>query len=144
MVCYLTRVLFWQIWSPHLGINLELLWLPFFSAWAVATNQSQKAFGVTLGGEFSTAINDCGLWWEFAHLYPGLPIHVVIFFRVLPSDLVFVFVLSHRLSGIGSTPGSPNCATWDNWSVSHSAICLTPLSYDQLTCGYSSRTHLPW
>jgi hypothetical protein len=32
------------------------------SAWAIATNQSQKAFGVTVGGEFSTAINDCGLW----------------------------------------------------------------------------------
>ncbi|KAF8215056.1 glycoside hydrolase superfamily [Mycena galopus ATCC 62051] len=31
-------------------------------AWAIATNQSSKAFGVTLGGEFSTAINDCGLW----------------------------------------------------------------------------------
>jgi len=31
-------------------------------AWAIATNQSQKAFGVTLGGEFSSAINDCGLW----------------------------------------------------------------------------------
>ncbi|KAJ3711732.1 glycoside hydrolase superfamily [Lentinula raphanica] len=31
-------------------------------AWAIATNQSSKAFGLTLGGEFSTAINDCGLW----------------------------------------------------------------------------------
>jgi glucan 1,3-beta-glucosidase len=31
-------------------------------SWAIATNQSSKAFGVTLGGEFSTAINDCGLW----------------------------------------------------------------------------------
>ncbi|KAG6813013.1 hypothetical protein H0H92_014751 [Tricholoma furcatifolium] len=31
-------------------------------AWAIATNQSQKAFGVTIGGEFSTATNDCGLW----------------------------------------------------------------------------------
>ncbi|KAJ7845429.1 exo-beta-1,3-glucanase [Mycena olivaceomarginata] len=31
-------------------------------AWAIATNQSSKAFGVTLGGEFSSAINDCGLW----------------------------------------------------------------------------------
>ncbi|KAJ7719597.1 exo-beta-1,3-glucanase [Mycena metata] len=31
-------------------------------AWAIATNQSSKAFGVTLGGEFSGAINDCGLW----------------------------------------------------------------------------------
>jgi len=50
--------------------------------WATATNQSQKAFGVTLGGEFSSAINDCGLW----------------------------------LSGIGSTPSSPNCGTWDDWS----------------------------
>ncbi|KAF5311717.1 hypothetical protein D9611_009477 [Ephemerocybe angulata] len=30
--------------------------------WAIATNQSQKAFGVTVGGEFSTAINACGLW----------------------------------------------------------------------------------
>ncbi|KAJ3900736.1 glycoside hydrolase family 5 protein [Lentinula edodes] len=32
------------------------------SEWAIATNQSSKAFGITLGGEFSTAINDCGLW----------------------------------------------------------------------------------
>jgi len=31
-------------------------------AWAIATNQSQKVFGVTLGGEFSSALNDCGLW----------------------------------------------------------------------------------
>ncbi|KIM40964.1 glycoside hydrolase family 5 protein [Hebeloma cylindrosporum] len=52
-------------------------------AWAVATNQSQKAFGVTLGGEFSSAINNCGLW----------------------------------LNGIGSTPSSPDCTTWDNWSA---------------------------
>lgn len=42
----------------------------FFSAWAIATNQSQKVFGVTLGGEFSTAINDCGLW--FVNLPPDL------------------------------------------------------------------------
>lgn len=34
-----------------------------FSTWAIATNQSSKAFGVTLGGEFSSAINDCGLWY---------------------------------------------------------------------------------
>ncbi|KAF8886220.1 glycoside hydrolase family 5 protein [Gymnopilus junonius] len=32
------------------------------TGWAIATNQSQKAFGVTLGGEFSAAINNCGLW----------------------------------------------------------------------------------
>ncbi|KAJ2917012.1 hypothetical protein MD484_g3422, partial [Candolleomyces efflorescens] len=30
--------------------------------WAIATNQSQSVFGVTVGGEFSTAINNCGLW----------------------------------------------------------------------------------
>jgi len=52
-------------------------------AWAVATNQSQKAFGVTVGGEFSAAINDCGLW----------------------------------LSGISSTPPSPNCTAWNDWSA---------------------------
>lgn len=52
-------------------------------SWAVATNQSQKAFGVTVGGEFSAAINDCGLW----------------------------------LSGIGSTPGYPDCKPWDDWST---------------------------
>ncbi|KXN84327.1 putative glucan 1,3-beta-glucosidase D [Leucoagaricus sp. SymC.cos] len=51
-------------------------------SWAIATNQSQSVFGVTLGGEFSTAINDCGLW----------------------------------LSGIGSTPGYPDCGPWDDWS----------------------------
>lgn len=32
------------------------------SSWAIATNQSQKVFGVAVGGEFSAAINDCGLW----------------------------------------------------------------------------------
>ncbi|KAF8625907.1 hypothetical protein AX17_006633 [Amanita inopinata Kibby_2008] len=57
-------------------------------AWAIATNQSQKAFGVTLGGEFSTAINDCGLW----------------------------------LSGIGSSPGHPDCSLWDNWSSYNASI----------------------
>ncbi|KAF8739527.1 hypothetical protein AX14_009299 [Amanita brunnescens Koide BX004] len=51
-------------------------------AWAIATNQSQQVFGLTLGGEFSTAINDCGLW----------------------------------LSGIGSTPSTPDCAIWDDWA----------------------------
>ncbi|TFK71261.1 glycoside hydrolase family 5 protein [Pluteus cervinus] len=55
---------------------------PTADAWAIATNQSQKTFGVTLGGEFSAAINDCGYW----------------------------------LSGIGSTPSSPDCSTWDNWA----------------------------
>ncbi len=30
--------------------------------WAVATNQSSKAFGVTVGGEWSVAINNCGKW----------------------------------------------------------------------------------
>ncbi|KAF8956533.1 glycoside hydrolase superfamily [Flammula alnicola] len=29
--------------------------------WAIATNRSQSVFGVTLGGEFSAAINNCGL-----------------------------------------------------------------------------------
>ncbi|KAF8182287.1 exo-beta-1,3-glucanase [Pholiota molesta] len=55
--------------------------------WAIATNRSQSVFGVTLGGEFSTAINSCGLW----------------------------------LNGISSTPSSPNCSTWDNWSAYSSA-----------------------
>lgn len=31
--------------------------------WAIATNESSRAFGVTVGGEFSTAINNCGLWY---------------------------------------------------------------------------------
>lgn len=31
-------------------------------SWAIATNQSSKAFGVTVGGEWSTAINNCGKW----------------------------------------------------------------------------------
>jgi len=30
--------------------------------WATATNQSSQVFGVTVGGEFSAAINNCGLW----------------------------------------------------------------------------------
>ena len=144
MVCYPSHVMFWQIRSPHLGINLEILWLPFSSAWAVATNQSQKAFGVTLGGEFSSAINDCGLWWGSTQLFPGFRIYETIFFRVLPSDFVFVFALSHRLSGIGSTPGSPNCATWDNWSVSHSTSCLIVISLTNWWLVINRRTHPPW
>ncbi|KAJ7250042.1 glycoside hydrolase superfamily [Mycena haematopus] len=40
----------------------ENLLLHLVSAWATATNPSSKAFGVALGGEFSSAINDCGLW----------------------------------------------------------------------------------
>ncbi|KJA23279.1 glycoside hydrolase family 5 protein [Hypholoma sublateritium FD-334 SS-4] len=60
--------------------------------WAVATNQSQSVFGVTVGGEFATAINNCGLW----------------------------------LNGIGSTPSSPDCATWDNWSA-YSAATIASL-----------------
>ncbi|KAJ7133535.1 glycoside hydrolase family 5 protein [Mycena epipterygia] len=42
-------------------------------AWAIATNQSSKAFGVTLGGEFSSAINDCGLWLNGIGSTPGAP-----------------------------------------------------------------------
>ncbi|KAJ7105074.1 exo-beta-1,3-glucanase [Mycena crocata] len=42
-------------------------------SWAIATNQSSKAFGVTLGGEFSTAINDCGLWLNGIGSTPGAP-----------------------------------------------------------------------
>ncbi|TFK27597.1 glycoside hydrolase [Coprinopsis marcescibilis] len=30
--------------------------------WAIATNQSQQVFGVTVGGEFSSAVNNCGYW----------------------------------------------------------------------------------
>jgi glucan 1,3-beta-glucosidase len=41
--------------------------------WAVATNQSQKVFGVTLGGEFSSAINDCGLWLNGIGSTPSSP-----------------------------------------------------------------------
>ncbi|KAF8887157.1 glycoside hydrolase superfamily [Infundibulicybe gibba] len=42
-------------------------------SWAIATNQSQKVFGVTVGGEFSTAINDCGLWLNGIGSTPGNP-----------------------------------------------------------------------
>ncbi|TFK63908.1 glycoside hydrolase [Pluteus cervinus] len=30
--------------------------------WAVATNHSSEHFGITLGGQFNGAVNDCGLW----------------------------------------------------------------------------------
>lgn len=32
--------------------------------WAVVTNNSQTNFGITVGGEWSTAVNNCGLWLE--------------------------------------------------------------------------------
>lgn len=58
--------------------------------WAIATNQSSKAFGVTIGGEFSGALNDCGYW----------------------------------LSGIGSTPGYPNCAPFDDWTSYNNSMIV--------------------
>ena len=72
------------------------------SAWAIATNQSQQVFGLTLGGEFSTAINDCGLWYvcDFSLWTP-----------------IRKAVPTYRLSGIGSTPSTPDCAIWDDWAV---------------------------
>lgn len=53
----------------------------FPSAWAIATNQSQQVFGLTLGGEFSTAINDCGLWYVrnfsfWTRIRKGVPAHL--------------------------------------------------------------------
>ena len=77
----------------------------FLSAWAIATNQSQQVFGLTLGGEFSTAINDCGLWY------------VCIFLSDDNAEGSSDTSLSCRLSGIGSTPSSPDCAIWDDWAV---------------------------
>ncbi|KAL1666983.1 glycoside hydrolase family 5 protein, partial [Schizophyllum commune] len=41
--------------------------------WAIATNQSSKVFGITLGGEFSAAINDCGYWLSGIGSVPGYP-----------------------------------------------------------------------
>ncbi|KAF8514621.1 glycoside hydrolase superfamily [Gautieria morchelliformis] len=32
------------------------------NSWASGVNGSQQAFGVTIAGEFSNAVNDCGLW----------------------------------------------------------------------------------
>ncbi|OSD01275.1 glycoside hydrolase family 5 protein [Trametes coccinea BRFM310] len=32
------------------------------NAWGASMNQSRQNFGITLAGEFSNAINDCGLW----------------------------------------------------------------------------------
>ncbi len=70
---------------------------------------------MTLGGEFATAINNCGLW--FVQPGPGGAA------SVLQDHLInspLFFSLAHRLNGIGSTPSSPDCDTWDNWSVSFS------------------------
>ncbi|CAA7262821.1 unnamed protein product [Cyclocybe aegerita] len=41
--------------------------------WAIATNQSQKVFGVTVGGEWSSAINNCGLWLNGIGSTPNFP-----------------------------------------------------------------------
>ena len=90
----------------------------FLSAWAIATNQSQQVFGLTLGGEFSTAINDCGLWY------------VCIFLSDDNAEGSSDTSFSCRLSGIGSTPSSPDCAVWDDW-----AVCIVTR---HSTCPWSS------
>lgn len=48
-------------WYAHSSLE-RFINLFVSSAWAIATNQSEQVFGVTIGGEFSTAINPCGLW----------------------------------------------------------------------------------
>ncbi|KAF6754946.1 glycoside hydrolase family 5 protein [Ephemerocybe angulata] len=35
---------------------------PDTCSWGTSMNRSQRVFGVTIAGEFSTAINNCGLW----------------------------------------------------------------------------------
>jgi glucan 1,3-beta-glucosidase len=42
--------------------DLEVMSKKPCEMWAIATNQSQSAFGVTVAGEFSSATNNCGLW----------------------------------------------------------------------------------
>ncbi|KAL6304109.1 glycoside hydrolase [Sparassis latifolia] len=46
------------------GVNMDqpVDYWPPFACNAYDTNTSQSAFGVTVSGEFSSAINDCGLW----------------------------------------------------------------------------------
>lgn len=53
----------------RLGMRFSFLKLPWncdfkslHSGWGTATNQSSRVFGVTVAGEFATAINNCGLW----------------------------------------------------------------------------------
>lgn len=54
------------------------------SSWAANQNTSMSAFGLTTAGEFSNAINDCGLWVNGVNLgtryegdYPGGPWPVI-------------------------------------------------------------------
>lgn len=35
----------------------------YSSNWAAGFNRSQSVFGITVGGELSTAVNSCGVWY---------------------------------------------------------------------------------
>ncbi|EKM53646.1 glycoside hydrolase family 5 protein [Phanerochaete carnosa HHB-10118-sp] len=41
------------------------------NAWAASMNQSRENFGVTIAGEFSNGINDCGLWVRGVNITPS-------------------------------------------------------------------------
>ncbi|KAG2009614.1 exo-beta-1,3-glucanase, variant 4 [Coprinopsis cinerea AmutBmut pab1-1] len=73
--------------------------------WAIATNQSQQVFGVTVGGEFSTAINNCGLWFVLGTLSRLLDSHEIVL----------------RLNGVDGAP-IPGCELWDDWNSWNSTI----------------------
>ncbi|THH07807.1 hypothetical protein EW145_g3127 [Phellinidium pouzarii] len=48
-------------------------WPPMACSWGGGINVSQTAFGVTVAGEFSNGINDCGLYLNGVGSTPGLP-----------------------------------------------------------------------
>jgi len=80
----------------------------FSSNWALATNLSMETFGVTLGGEFSGATNDCGLWlgYDFSRL----------FMRSLKERAWLTEF--RRVNGIEAITRYPNCTVWNDWTVS--------------------------
>jgi hypothetical protein len=73
----------------------------YYSDWAIATNQSSKTFGVTVAGEFSAAINNCGLWCVAVLYLITSPFHSV--------------SIQNRLNGIGTDIA--DCTVWDDWKV---------------------------
>jgi hypothetical protein len=38
---------------------------------------------------------------------------------LIDNSISYGTLIHHRLNGIGSTPGNPDCQRWDDWSVSY-------------------------
>ncbi|KAF8641456.1 hypothetical protein AX16_009968 [Volvariella volvacea WC 439] len=88
------------------------------SNWAFATNRSMGYFGVTLGGQFSAAINDCGLWLNGIESFTRYPdCHVWNDWTVWPQETIDAL----RQGTLATMDALQNWFYW-TWKIGNSTV----------------------